>query len=101
MSGLASASDKHQLANLPLTTSGFLYLALLQNGTVQATEDLDHVRNLGLVTFASGPAANFTTMAVTMDGMFYGIQNDSIYAYTINSATPSIFTYLDVVFPTS
>lgn len=49
-------------------------------------------------TFASGPSVNFSTIATTVDAMFYGVSGDQILEYSITQSDPSTFKYSGVVF---
>ncbi|KAJ9157780.1 hypothetical protein NKR23_g232 [Pleurostoma richardsiae] len=92
-------------SNLEIATTAFdhwrqiLFLALLPNGTIAANWYDDELRPLSSIGLSGGPNANFSAIATTSDAMFYGIFNDSILQYSINTSNPQTFNYAGVVFP--
>jgi hypothetical protein len=82
------------------TWANTLCLALLDDGTVKGSwwDDKTHTA-LPSITFDGGPAANFSTFAMTVDATLYGISNDTILEYSVDTADPSIFHYVGQVYP--
>jgi hypothetical protein len=76
-----------------------LYLALLPNGTITGRVIGDHNTTISSINLSGGPAANFTTIATTADGMLYGIYNDTVLEYSFDGADPSVLTYEGIVYP--
>ncbi|KAI1457917.1 hypothetical protein F4805DRAFT_457361 [Annulohypoxylon moriforme] len=77
-----------------------LYLSLLQGGTIQGNHwDGKTMNNISTFNFKSGPDTNFTSIAMTPDAMFYGISNNEIVEYSLDTTDPSTFNYVGKVFP--
>ncbi|KAI1206148.1 uncharacterized protein F4807DRAFT_440053 [Annulohypoxylon truncatum] len=77
-----------------------LYLSLLQGGTLKGNHwDGKTMSNISSFNFKSGPDTNFTSIAMTPDAMFYGISNNQIIEYSLDTTDPSTFNYVGVVFP--
>ncbi|PSR88627.1 hypothetical protein BD289DRAFT_431897 [Coniella lustricola] len=93
------ASDGLQFANAPITNAIYLFLALMPNGTVPASKYTKEFVPIPYISFASGPSANFTAIATTSNEFFYGIWDDSVYEYKINTGNLGTFTYNSVVYP--
>lgn len=51
------------------------------------------------IEFASGPSTHFSSIAATIDATFYGISNDTILEYQVDSLDPSVLNYVGVVYP--
>ncbi|KAI0843613.1 hypothetical protein F5Y06DRAFT_255367 [Hypoxylon sp. FL0890] len=77
-----------------------LYIALLQGGTIQGNYwNGTQMNSLSSFKFNSGPENNFTAIAMSPDAMFYGISNDEILEYSLDTTDPSNFNYVGRVFP--
>ncbi|KAI2624595.1 hypothetical protein GGS26DRAFT_564333 [Hypomontagnella submonticulosa] len=77
-----------------------LYIALLRTGEIQGNHwDGKQMTNIGEFKFNSGPEINFTAVAMSPDAMFYGISNDEILEYSLDTSDPSNFNYVGRVFP--
>ncbi|KAH8670931.1 hypothetical protein BX600DRAFT_457849 [Xylariales sp. PMI_506] len=77
-----------------------LYLVLLDDGTIKGGWlDGPTVTSLPSITFDGGPAVNFSAIALTLDGMFYGICQDELQEYQVNRTDPSILNYVGRVYP--
>ncbi|KAI2467463.1 hypothetical protein F4781DRAFT_433350 [Annulohypoxylon bovei var. microspora] len=77
-----------------------LYIALLQGGTIQGNHwDGTTMNSISDFKFNSGPDNNFTSIAMTPDAMFYGISNNEIIEYSLDTTDPSTFNYVGKVFP--
>ncbi|KAI1329854.1 hypothetical protein F5Y16DRAFT_71895 [Xylariaceae sp. FL0255] len=78
-----------------------VYLALLEDGTVTG----EYLRfgssrsEIPTVDFRGGPSVNFSAIAVSEEAIFYGISNDTIIQYSINSTDPSYFDYMATIYP--
>ncbi|KAI0890404.1 uncharacterized protein GGS22DRAFT_183749 [Annulohypoxylon maeteangense] len=51
------------------------------------------------ITFAQGQSTNFSAIAMTEDAMFYGISEDQIWEYSVDTTDPSTFTLAGKVYP--
>ncbi|KAI0134510.1 hypothetical protein BJ170DRAFT_203191 [Xylariales sp. AK1849] len=51
------------------------------------------------IAFDGGPNTNFSAIAMTTDAMFYGLSNDEILEYTIDSSDPSTLHFVGKVYP--
>ncbi|KAI0198269.1 hypothetical protein F4808DRAFT_263056 [Astrocystis sublimbata] len=96
-------SDNVQLALGALQNyAGSIALGLLSNGTVTGEY---YVRGLGNIPIASvqfrdGPAdVNFSMIATGEDALFYGISDGKILQYSISDLDPSVFDFMEVVYP--
>ncbi|KAI3322952.1 hypothetical protein HD806DRAFT_545039 [Xylariaceae sp. AK1471] len=79
-----------------------VYLALLPNGTVTGEYNRKVFIKIPSVEFRGGPNPsnlNFSTIATSEEGMFYGISDDQILQYSVNDTDPSVFDFLDIVYP--
>ncbi|KAI3335285.1 hypothetical protein F4824DRAFT_501250 [Ustulina deusta] len=77
-----------------------VFLALLPNGTVTGSYFRAHYIMILSVDFRGGPSnLNFTAIATSEEAMFYGISQDEIHQYSVNDTDPSIFEYVEKVFP--
>ncbi|KAI1412312.1 hypothetical protein F5Y13DRAFT_163305 [Hypoxylon sp. FL1857] len=77
-----------------------LYIALLQGGAIQGNHwDGKQMNAVSSFKFNSGPENNFTAIAMSPDAMFYGISNDEILEYSLDTNDPSNFNYVGRVFP--
>ncbi|XDG03741.1 hypothetical protein ABKA04_003356 [Annulohypoxylon sp. FPYF3050] len=77
-----------------------LYLSLLQGGSIKGNHwDGKTMNSISSFNFKSGPDTNFTSIAMTPDAMFYGISNNQIVEYSLDTTDPSTFNYVGVVFP--
>ncbi|KAI1337542.1 hypothetical protein F5Y15DRAFT_389575 [Xylariaceae sp. FL0016] len=75
-----------------------LYLALLPDGTVRGNHwDGSTMNSLTSISFNDGPDVNFTAIAMTPDAMLYGISNDEILEYSLDTSDPSQFNYIGKV----
>ncbi|CAJ2511428.1 Uu.00g070530.m01.CDS01 [Anthostomella pinea] len=77
-----------------------LYLALLSDGTLEGTHyDGTSMKSLAGISFNGGPDVSFTAIAMTTDAMFYGISDDEVLEYSLDTSNPSQFTYVGVAYP--
>ncbi|KAI0975051.1 hypothetical protein F4678DRAFT_485973 [Xylaria arbuscula] len=77
-----------------------VFLALLPNGTVTGQYYRKMFISIPNVMFIGGPSdPNFTAIAASEEGLFYGISRDEINQYSINDTDPSVFEFVDRVFP--
>ncbi|OTA88615.1 hypothetical protein M434DRAFT_34781 [Hypoxylon sp. CO27-5] len=77
-----------------------LYIALLKGGEIQGNHwDGRQMNAINSFKFNSGPENNFTAIAMSPDAMFYGISNDEILEYSLDTNDPSNFNYVGRVFP--
>ncbi|KAI1329400.1 hypothetical protein F5Y16DRAFT_409121 [Xylariaceae sp. FL0255] len=80
-----------------------IFLALLPNGAVTSwiwRVSTQNYSGSGNVKFAGGPSGlNFSAITATEEAMFYGISNDRVLEYSINSTDPSTFDFVEVVYP--
>ncbi|KAI1139904.1 hypothetical protein F5Y05DRAFT_335528 [Hypoxylon sp. FL0543] len=77
-----------------------LYIALLQGGQIQGNHwDGKQMNAISSFKFNSGPENNFTAIAMSPDAMFYGISNDEVLEYSVDTNDPSNFNYVGRVFP--
>lgn len=77
-----------------------VFLALLPNGTVTGSYFRVDFVMISSVEFRGGPSnLNFTAIATSEEAMFYGISQDEIHQYSINDTDPSVFDYVEKVFP--
>ncbi|KAI1116723.1 hypothetical protein F5Y14DRAFT_406368 [Nemania sp. NC0429] len=77
-----------------------VFLALLPNGTVTGEYFRVTFVTIPSVEFRGGPSnLNFTAIATSEEAMFYGISQDEIHQYSVNDEDPSVFDYVEKVFP--
>lgn len=77
-----------------------LFLAFLSNGTVTGSRyDGEKTTLIPKITFSQDPPAKFSSVAMTTDAMLYGITNDQILEYSVDSSDPSKLNYVGKVFP--
>ncbi|KAI1381244.1 hypothetical protein F4677DRAFT_120130 [Hypoxylon crocopeplum] len=77
-----------------------LYMGLLQGGEIEGNHwDGKQMTAVSSFKFNSGPETNFTAIAMSPDAMFYGISNDEILEYSLDTSDPSNFNYVGRVFP--
>ncbi|KAI0517894.1 hypothetical protein F5B22DRAFT_602868 [Xylaria bambusicola] len=77
-----------------------VFLALLPNGTVAGSYYRSHFVSIPAVDFRGGPSdLNFTAIATSEEAMFYGISNDEIHQYSVDHTDPTVFQYIDTIFP--
>ncbi|KAI1358082.1 hypothetical protein F5Y08DRAFT_351229 [Xylaria arbuscula] len=77
-----------------------VFLALLPNGTVTGSYFRSHFVSIPAVEFRGGPSdLNFTAIATSEEALFYGISNDGIHQYSVDHTDPSVFEYIDTIFP--
>lgn len=76
-----------------------LFLTLSNDGSVDAARwDENEYSSIPEVTFAQGQSTNFSAIAMTTDAMFYGIADDQIWEYSIDTSDPAIFTLAGKVY---
>ncbi|KAI0110773.1 hypothetical protein GGR51DRAFT_75953 [Nemania sp. FL0031] len=82
--------------------AAIVFLALLPNGTVRG----EYFPRGGTfieipsVDFRGNPSpVNFSAIAASEDATFYGISADEILQYSINATDPSIFNFVERVYP--
>ncbi|KAI1421974.1 hypothetical protein F5Y12DRAFT_660583 [Xylaria sp. FL1777] len=77
-----------------------VFLALLPNGTVTGSYYRQHFVAIPSVDFRGGPSnPNFTAIATSEEAIFYGISQDEINQYSVNDTDPSVFEFVERVFP--
>ncbi|KAI0435276.1 hypothetical protein F5Y09DRAFT_293539 [Xylaria sp. FL1042] len=77
-----------------------VFLALLPNGTVTGSYYRHQFIPIPSVNFRGGPSnLNFTAIAASEEGVFYGISQDEISQYRVNDTDPSVFEFIDRVYP--
>ncbi|OTA98796.1 hypothetical protein M426DRAFT_28118 [Hypoxylon sp. CI-4A] len=77
-----------------------LYLALLDGGELEGSYfDGSTRKSLTSFSFNDGPDTNFTAIAMSPNAMFYGISNNEILEYSVDTSNPSNFNYVGRVFP--
>ncbi|KAI2772099.1 hypothetical protein F4815DRAFT_418991 [Daldinia loculata] len=77
-----------------------LYLGLLQGGKTEGSHwDGKQMNPISSFQFKSGPETNFTAIAMSPDAMFYGISNNEILEYSLDTSDPSNFNYVGRVYP--
>ncbi|KAI1106386.1 hypothetical protein F4804DRAFT_301109 [Jackrogersella minutella] len=77
-----------------------LYIGLFEGGAIQGNHwDGSAMNSISSFKFNSGPATNFTAIAMSPDAMFYGISNNEILEYSLDTADPTSFNYVGQVFP--
>jgi hypothetical protein len=62
-------------------------------------EDEAEQNALSSLTFEGGPTANFSSIAMTLDAMFYGINGDEIHEYSVDGADASRLNYVGRIYP--
>ncbi|KAI1098494.1 hypothetical protein F4804DRAFT_324654 [Jackrogersella minutella] len=73
-----------------LSTDGGITAAQWDGKTYSAIED---------ITFNQGQSTNFSAIAMTEDAMFYGISDDQVWEYSVDTSNPSTFTLASKVYP--
>ncbi|KAI1802354.1 hypothetical protein F4811DRAFT_405424 [Daldinia bambusicola] len=77
-----------------------LYLGLLSNGKTEGSHwDGKKMNSISSFQFKLGPETNFTAIAMTPDAMFYGISNNQILEYSLNTSDPSNFNFVGRAYP--
>lgn len=77
-----------------------LFIALSNDGSVDAARwDGEEYSSIPEITFAQGQSTSFSAIATTTDAMFYGIADDQIWEYTINTSDPSTFIFVGKIYP--
>lgn len=77
-----------------------VFLALLPNGTVAGSYYRRHFVSIPAVEFRGGPSdLNFTAIATSEEAIFYGISNDEIHQYSVDHTNPSVFEYVEMIYP--
>ncbi|KAJ8107240.1 hypothetical protein ONZ43_g6797 [Nemania bipapillata] len=82
--------------------AAIVFLALLPNGTVTGEYYLKSQSKfveILSVEFRNGPSANFSAIATSEEAIFYGISGDEILQYSVDSEDPSVFNFMEVVYP--
>ncbi|KAK0762499.1 hypothetical protein N5P37_005315, partial [Trichoderma harzianum] len=80
--------------------TSFLYLALFPDDKLTASCYLkDLFFAIPNIIFSGGPTNQFSSIASTTDAMFYGIFNDTIIEYSVDTESQSTFHYVGVVYP--
>lgn len=76
-------------------------MALLGDGSLQGSWwNGTTTESVSQISLKSGPAStNFTTIAMTLNAVFYGISNDTILEYSLDTSDPSTLTYVGQVYP--
>ncbi|KAK6955674.1 hypothetical protein Daesc_003317 [Daldinia eschscholtzii] len=77
-----------------------LYLGLCSDGKTEGNHwDGKKMNSISSFQFKSGPKTNFTAIAMSPDAMFYGISNNEILEYSLDTSDPSNFNYVGRVYP--
>ncbi|TRX91679.1 hypothetical protein FHL15_007461 [Xylaria flabelliformis] len=77
-----------------------VFLCLLPNGTVTGEYWRSGFVSIHRVEFRGGPdTVNFSAIAASEEAMFYGVSNDEILQYSITATDPSIFQFVERVYP--
>ncbi|KAI0416149.1 hypothetical protein F5X98DRAFT_388394 [Xylaria grammica] len=82
--------------------AAIIFLALLPNGTVTGDywhRALEKWIEIPSVEFRGGPSVNFSAIATSEEAIFYGISGDEVLQYSVNSEDPSIFNFMERVYP--
>lgn len=95
------ASNQHVAVTKWGTWDRTLCYALLDDGTMRGSwwEDEAEQNALSSLTFEGGPTANFSSIAMTLDAMFYGINGDEIHEYSVDGADASRLNYVGRIYP--
>ncbi|KAI1465783.1 uncharacterized protein F4812DRAFT_461471 [Daldinia caldariorum] len=96
----------------PLTTRQFaatamnnwteaLFVALSTDGGVKGArwDGRTAYDAIPRIDFADGEATNFSAIAMTTDATFYGIADDQVWEYAVDTADPSTFRLAGRVYP--
>ncbi|KAI1142967.1 hypothetical protein F5Y05DRAFT_408423 [Hypoxylon sp. FL0543] len=77
-----------------------LFIALSTDGSVRGARwDGKAYDTIPKISFAQGQSTNFSAIAMTTDAMFYGISDDQIWEYSVDTSDPSTFTLAGKVYP--
>ncbi|KAH8659836.1 hypothetical protein BX600DRAFT_551393 [Xylariales sp. PMI_506] len=77
-----------------------LFYVLLDDGTLRGSwMNGSQVTAIPTITLEGGSATNFSTVAMTLDSMVYGIYNDTVLEYSVDTSDPSILHYVGQVYP--
>ncbi|KAI0181733.1 hypothetical protein GGR52DRAFT_53581 [Hypoxylon sp. FL1284] len=77
-----------------------LYIGLLQGGQIRGNHwDGKQMNSISSFKFNSGPDTDFKAIAMTPDAMFYGISDNKILEYQLDTSDPTNFNYVGTVFP--
>ncbi|KAL7628849.1 hypothetical protein AAE478_000364 [Parahypoxylon ruwenzoriense] len=77
-----------------------LFVALTTDGETRATRwDGTESSSVPEINFAQGESTNFSAIAMTLDAMFYGIADDQVWEYSVDTSDPSTFTLAGKIYP--
>ncbi|KAF3055588.1 hypothetical protein GL218_07015 [Daldinia childiae] len=77
-----------------------LFVALSTDGGVKGARwDGTSYNAIPQINFVDGESTNFSAIAMTTDATFYGISDDQIWEYTVDTSDPSTFTLAGKVYP--
>ncbi|KAI1394147.1 uncharacterized protein F4822DRAFT_38506 [Hypoxylon trugodes] len=94
-------SDTRQFAATSMNNwNEALFLALSTDGGVKAARwDGKAYNAVPEINFAQAQSTNFSAIAMTTDAMFYGIADEQIWEYSVDTTDPSVFTLVGKVYP--
>ncbi|XDG06802.1 hypothetical protein ABKA04_006417 [Annulohypoxylon sp. FPYF3050] len=90
-----------QFAAMPMNnfTQSF-FVSLSNDGSLTGAKwDGNAYTAVPKITFAQGESTNFSAIAMTEDAMFYGISDDQVWEYSVDTSDPSNFTLAGKVYP--
>ncbi|KAI1779809.1 hypothetical protein F4818DRAFT_453746 [Hypoxylon cercidicola] len=100
MDGIDPLRTRQFAATMMNNWNEALFIALFNDGSVDAARwDGQEYTPIREITFAQGQSTSFSAIATTTDAMFYGIADDQIWEYSIDTTDPSTFTLAGKVYP--
>ncbi|KAI2467233.1 hypothetical protein F4781DRAFT_322472 [Annulohypoxylon bovei var. microspora] len=77
-----------------------LFVTLSNDGSIAGARwDGNSYSAVPKITLAQGQSTNFSAIAMTEDAMFYGVSDDQIWEYSVDTSDPSAFTLASKVYP--
>ncbi|OTA93540.1 hypothetical protein M434DRAFT_11601 [Hypoxylon sp. CO27-5] len=77
-----------------------LFVALSTDGSIRGVRwDGNAYNAIPEINLAQGQSTNFSAIAMTTDAMFYGISDDQIWEYSVDTSDPSTFTLAGKIYP--
>ncbi|KAI1477654.1 hypothetical protein F4774DRAFT_388154 [Daldinia eschscholtzii] len=77
-----------------------LFVSLSMDGGLRGARwDGETYNAIPDIKFVDGESTNFSAIAMTTDATFYGISDDQIWEYTVDTGDPSTFRFASKVYP--
>ncbi|KAI1408847.1 hypothetical protein F5Y13DRAFT_204014 [Hypoxylon sp. FL1857] len=100
LDGVDPAATRQFAATAMNNWNEALFVSLSTDGSVRGARwDGQAYNAIPEINFAQGQSTNFSAIAMTTDAMFYGISDDQIWEYSVDTSDPSNFTLAGKVYP--